>query len=351
LKILYGVCGEGRGHASRSLILIHYLQQKGHEVCVVAGGKAYTILSEEFDRVLKIESPQGFYKENRVRILYTLLHTTYQTITRVPVSFFKIRQLLQEFQPDVLITDAEPISHIAARFRAIKRVSIDNPTALLYRKIPKKIREYPAWLFLFFALKFSLFGAKKYIIYDFFEEQLNNPRVLFVKPLIQPGIRRQTSASGDYLFVYQTSLTFTSLFTSLKNFDETFIIYGFNKDMTDENLIFKRFNDDEFYHDLASAKAVIVNGGFTVISEALYLKKPIFSLPIRHQFEQAFNAKCIERMGVGISHPKFCENDLKDFLDILGSFQENLQKYDAGVQEEILARIEQEIQNVFVQKR
>lgn len=351
MKILYGVCGEGRGHASRSRILIHHLQEKGHKVSIVAGGKAYTILSEEFDNVLKIESPQGFYKENQVRILYTLLHTAYQMIAHVPVSFFKVRRLIREFQPDLLITDAEPISHIAARFSDIKRMSLDNPTALLYRKIPKKIQEYPAWLFLFFALKSSLWGAQKYIIYDFSEEQINNPRMLFVKPLIQPGIRQQTSTPGDHIFVYQTLLTFPSLFTSLKKIDETFVIYGFDKDMVDENLIFKRFNDNEFYNDFATCKAVIVNGGFTAISEALYLKKPIFCLPIRHQFEQVFNAKCIERMGVGVSHQKFYEDDFKDFLENLSIFQEHLQKYDPGNQEETLKRIEQEIQQVTIQKK
>lgn len=251
----------------------------------------------------------------------------------------------------MLITDAEPISHIAARFSNIRRISLDNPTALLYRKIPKKLREYPAWLFLYFMLKSSLLGAEKYIIYDFSEEQLNNSSVLFLKPLIQPGLRQQTSFSGDHIFVYQTSLTFPSLFTSLKKFDETFLIYGFNKDMVDGNLIFKRFNDDEFYRDLASSKAVIVNGGFTAISEALYLKKPIFCLPIHHQFEQAFNAKCIEQMGVGVSHQKFHEEDLQEFLANLGSFQESLQNYDPGNQEETLARIEQELEKAIRKKK
>jgi uncharacterized protein (TIGR00661 family) len=351
VKILYGVCGEGRGHASRSCILIHHLQQKGHKISIVAGGKAYRILSKEFDHVLQIESPRGFYKENQVRIFLTLLHTAYQTIARVPVSFFKIRRLIREVQPDLLITDAEPISHIAARFSNIKRISIDNPTALIYRRIPKKLREYPAWLFLFFTLKSSLLGADKYIIYDFSEEQIDNPDVLFLKPLIQPGLLQQTSTSSDHIFVYQTSLTFPSLLVSLKKFKETFLIYGFNKDAVDGNLVFKRFNNDEFYHDLAACKAVIVNGGFTAISEALFLKKPIFCLPIRHQFEQTFNAKCVEWMRVGVSHQKFYEKDLKQFLDHLDSFQEHLQQYDPGVQQETLERIEQQIQKVTAQKK
>jgi uncharacterized protein (TIGR00661 family) len=347
VKILYGVCGEGLGHASRSRILIHYLEQQGHEVSILAGGKAYTLLSKEFQDVLKIESPQGFYKGNQVRILYTLLHTVYQTIFRTPLSFIKIRQQIKTFQPDLLITDAEPISHLAARLSAIKRVCIDNPSALLYRKYPIKTQEVPAWVFLFFSLKFSLFGADKYLIYDFSDEQIDNPRVLFLKPLIQPGIRKQTPTTDDHIFVYQTSFSSTTLLHSLKNFDETFIIYGFNKEATDGNLIFKKFNEDEFYHDIASSKAVLVNGGFTVISEALYLKKPIFSIPIRHQFEQVFNARCIEQMGMGVSHVRFHENDLRDFLSHLDSFTWHLQHYDPGNQDTILARIEQELQNMI----
>jgi uncharacterized protein (TIGR00661 family) len=351
VKILYGVCGEGLGHASRSRILIHYLQQQDHEVCVIAGGKAYSILSKEFDGVIEVVSPRAFYSGNQVRIGYTLLYTLYQTCVRTPASFFKVRKIIEEFQPDLLITDAEPISHLAARISKIKRICIDNPSALLYRKYPVKNWEYFSWIFLFFALKVSLFGADKYIIYDFSTKQINDPRVLFLKPLIQPGIRKQKPTISNHIFLYQTSLSFQTLFESLKKLNETFIIYGFNKEKTDGNLIFKRFNEDAFYHDIASAKAVIVNGGFTVISEALYLKKPIFSLPIRHQFEQVFNARCVERMGAGVSHTMFREEDLRRFLLNLDSYQENLQKYDAGAQDEILARIEQEIQKVFKEKK
>ncbi len=346
VKILYGVCGEGRGHASRSRILIDFLQHHGHEVRIVAGGKAFDILSKEFDHVLQIESPKGFYKGNKVRIICTLAYTVFQTIARSPVSFLSIRRLIREFQPDLLITDAEPLSHLAARFSNIRRISIDNPTALIYRTCPKKIRDYPAWLFLFFMLKVSLLGANKYIIYDFSNEQIDDPRVLFLKPLIQPGIRRQTPSSHDHIFVYQTSLSFTALFCSLRRFNETFIIYGFDTEKTQGNLVFKRFNENEFYKDIASAKAVIVNGGFTVISEALYLKKPIFSLPIRHQYEQVFNAECIQRMGVGVSQRTYHEEDLKNFFMNLDVFSQNLQMYDAGDHDEILRRLLQEIQEI-----
>jgi uncharacterized protein (TIGR00661 family) len=137
----------------------------------------------------------------------------------------------------------------------------------------------------------------------------------------------------------------------LKQFPETFIIYGFNKDHVDENLIFKQFNEKEFYHDIASAKAIITTAGFTVISEALYLKKPLFCLPIQYQFEQIFNGRCVETMGVGVSHTKLSESDLKAFLHNLDIYKTNLQKYDPGNQDEILKRIEQELHTIGTKKK
>jgi len=57
-RMLYGVCGEGLGHASRSKILINYLKKQNHEIKIIAGGKAYKFLSEEFDDIFKCEWPR-----------------------------------------------------------------------------------------------------------------------------------------------------------------------------------------------------------------------------------------------------------------------------------------------------
>lgn len=343
-KILYGVCGEGLGHASRSRILINYLKKQNHEVKIVAGGKAYTFLSKEFNNVYKSEWPGVLYKTNKVKIVHTLLRFIYRTIAGTIPNFFIIRKLIKDFKPDLLITDAEPISYYAAFFSKIKRVSIDNPQVLLYRKYKVKFSEIPAWLFLCFVIKISIFNADKYIIYDFFEEQIDDERVLFLKPLIQEGILKKKKTYENHVFVYQTSISNESLFEILKKIDEKFVIYGMNKDLVDDNIKYKKFNENEFYRDISSAKAVITNGGFTVISEALYLKKPIFCLPIQHQFEQILNGRFAERLAAGVSYLEFDEDKIKDFLKNLKKYKENLKSYKPGDQEETLKRIEEEIQ-------
>ena len=343
-KILYGLCGEGLGHASRSRILINHLKNK-HDIRIVAGGKAYDFLSKQFDYVEEIESPHFVYKGNEVKLFLTILRMLFRTFIKSPSSFLKVRRIIKEFKPDILITDAEPISFSASFFSSIKRVSIDNPQALLYRRYKIKFGEYFAWFALFIVVKLSVFGADKYLIYDFSDEQIDNPKVMFLKPLIQEGILKQKPTYGNHVFVYQTSISTEFITEILKKIDETFIIYGFNKDMVDENLIFKRFNEDDFYHDIASAKAVVANGGFTVLSEALYLKKPIFSLPMRHQFEQVVNGQFVEKLGAGVYKTDLCKKDVEDFLQNLNFYKKNLKSYDPGDQKETLKIIEDQIQS------
>ena len=344
VKILYGVCGEGLGHASRSRILIRYLKKQRHEIYIVAGGKAYAFLSKEFRDITEIESARLFYQNNQVRLLPSIISMVYRTLIGSIPSLFRVHRLIREFKPDVVITDGDPICHYAARLtKGIKRISIDNPQALIYRKYPVSPCEIPAWFMLRVAVTLGVFGAEKHLVYDFFDEPSSDERVMFLKPLIQEGILRQKPLYGNHIFVYQTINAGEELLELLKTFDETFIIYGSDKIQTDTNLVFKQFNEDEFYHDIAHAKAVITNGGFTVISEALYLKKPVYILPIKNQFEQILNGKFVQQLDVGVSYLYAHEKTLRDFLNDLNQYRKNLKTYDPGNQETTLRQITKEI--------
>ena len=45
---------------------------------------------------------------------------------------------------------------------------------------------------------------------------------------------------------------------------------------------------------------MVTGGGFSLLSEAVYLGKPVLSIPLRGQFEQLMNARYLERDGYGI---------------------------------------------------
>ena len=52
MRILYGVVGEGMGHATRSLVILGHLLEKEHEIKVVVSGRAHAFLA---DRLLARE--------------------------------------------------------------------------------------------------------------------------------------------------------------------------------------------------------------------------------------------------------------------------------------------------------
>ncbi len=349
MKILYGICGEGFGHASRSRILLRYLQSKKHEVAIAAGGKAYSLLAQEFADVVPIESARFVYKNNEVKLLQTTAHTLYQALTRASSSLLTINQRINRFQPDIVITDAEPLCLFASRCHRIPCVSIDNPHALLYKRYTVKPDEFFSWFMLFSALKITMHGAQKYLIYDFFDEPPRYENVVFLKPLIQDGIRRQKSVSGNHIFVYHTIGSNQQILKTFKKTQETYIIYGMNKSGTEKNLVFKTFNEDVFFTDISTAKAVITSGGFTTISEALFLKKPIFCLPVKNQFEQMFNGAAVEHLGAGISAYYISYHKLVLFLKNLETYQKNLASYTPGDQDTTLQKIEQ-ILDSLIQK-
>ncbi len=53
MKILYGVVGEGMGHATRSRVVLEHLA-KHHEVHIVVSGRASDYLTKRFENVHEI---------------------------------------------------------------------------------------------------------------------------------------------------------------------------------------------------------------------------------------------------------------------------------------------------------
>jgi uncharacterized protein (TIGR00661 family) len=62
---------------------------------------------------------------------------------------------------------------------------------------------------------------------------------------------------------------------------------------------------------LRQADLVVVNGGFSAVSEAFILRKPMIVIPVPRHSEQWTNGRTVEALGVGMSAD---ENRLEDAL-------------------------------------
>jgi uncharacterized protein (TIGR00661 family) len=196
------------------------------------------------------------------------------------------------------------------------------------------------------VIKTYVVNPKVHILTSFFYPKIRpGKNAVLYPPIIREDILKLEPTQGNHIIVYQTSKESVKLVRRLKALkDEQFIVYGFNKNETDGNLTYKEFNEDIFYDDLASSKAVICNGGFTFISEAIHLKKPIYSVPAIGNFEQTLNGFYVQKLGYGEYHENMSAKKVYNFLQRLPKYQKRLEKVkktnNDGIVRELIYRIE-----------
>ncbi|QDA59370.1 MJ1255/VC2487 family glycosyltransferase [Hymenobacter jejuensis] len=331
MNILYGVPGEGLGHATRSKVVIRYLLDQGHNVCVVSSSRAYQMLAANFPgRVHEIRGFHLAYKHLAVSKSRTAALTLRSAPKSLRVNFAKYRELLCDFQPDLVISDFESFSYFFAKWKRLPLISIDNMQIINRTQLDITV---PASERTNLALARQVVRAKlprsqRYFITTFFQLPITRENTTLVPPIIRPEILAAQSTVGNHVLVYQSATTQKDLVPLLQSLPgQEFRVYGFNKEEGHGNVQLRAFSEQGFIDDLARARAVITNGGFSLISEAVYLHKPICAIPIPAQFEQFLNAAQVEKLGYGRHFAALTADNVKAFLYDLGGFEEALADY------------------------
>ncbi len=113
------------------------------------------------------------------------------------------------------------------------------------------------------------------------------------------------------------------LIAVLRSLPGTFIVYCHDRVGEEGNVIYRR-RGATFLSDLASARAIIATTGFSLIADALYLGKPYFGVPLRRQFEQAYNARFLARAGFGEYSESPTREQIASFLERLPAYRARL---------------------------
>jgi uncharacterized protein (TIGR00661 family) len=323
MKILYGVPSEGMGHATRSKVIITHLA-KNHDVRIVTSGKAFDFLNAAFPG--QVYSIQGFhlaYKNAQVNKTLTLLQTIRTAPKAISVNWQQYNVIEGSFLPDLVISDFESFTHFFAKNKKLPLLSIDNIQVIdrcgLNIPIPASEKNNFAIAKLITSAKVT--HANHYLISTFFDAPIKKKNTSFIPPIIRKEIIDKTPTIKNHIVVYQTSSSQKNLIPILNKIEqEHFIVYGFNCEETIGNVILKKFSEQEFISNLSTCKAVLCNGGYSFISEAIYLQKPICSIPIANQFEQFVNASYIDKLGLGRHFNQFNTDNIKSFLYDLPKF-------------------------------
>ena len=343
--VFYCVCGEGMGHAIRTGVIVDKLKEK-YDVYIFTSERAYAYLSSKFDNVYEIGGFNTVYINNKVNDLKTLADALKRNPTNMKIGYENLYKKAAQLKPDVIVTDFEIYATMVSKLRGIPLISLDNMHIITQAKIDYPKHHLGEMLKAVGVIKTYVVKPKVHIITSFFYPKIK-PRknAVIYPPIIREDILKLEPKEGNHIIVYQTSRESEKLIKRLKALkDEEFIVYGFNKNEIDRNLTYKEFNEDEFYDDLASAKAVICNGGFTFISEAIHLKKPIYSVPAIGNFEQTLNGFYVQKLGYGEYHEVMSAKRVSNFLKKLPKYQRRLAKVkktnNEGIIRELIYRIE-----------
>ncbi|HJJ39191.1 MAG TPA: glycosyl transferase family 28, partial [Methanocorpusculum sp.] len=106
MNILFVICGEGFGHASRSTKLARHLMKRGHRIVIAAYDKSLEFVRKQIDckiyetcREVTLEGNGGYFD----------LKKTVSSSAGIPKalakSFFSVRKIIQDEDIDLLIAD------------------------------------------------------------------------------------------------------------------------------------------------------------------------------------------------------------------------------------------------------
>ena len=331
MNILYGVPGEGLGHATRSKVVMAYLLAQGHDVRAVSSSRAFQVLDAAFPgRVLEIRGFHLAYKGlsvSKLRTSILILRTAPGDLQR---NFRQYQQLLHDFRPDVVVSDFESFSYFYAKAQGLPVISIDNMQIINRTRLDVVVppQERSNFQLARNIVRLKVPRSRHYFVTTFFTPPASKARTTLVPPIIRPEILAARPTPGPHILVYQSATTQHDLVALLQQLPEQeFHVYGFNKEESHGNVQLKAFSEAGFIADLASSRAIITNGGFSLISEAVFLHKPICAVPIPAQFEQWLNAAEVQKLGYGRHFDAITADNIRAFMGGLPGFTGALASY------------------------
>ncbi|HEY6461294.1 MAG TPA: MJ1255/VC2487 family glycosyltransferase [Polyangiaceae bacterium] len=332
MRILYGVVGEGMGHATRSKVTCEHLVSQGHDVKIVVSGRAHAFLAKSFADVVEIKGLTIRYVDNRMDRDGTLARNVLAAPGMLASNVNAYFEKVASFAPDAVIADFDSFAYLFAKRHGLPVLSIDNQQVISRCKLGKFAKEGVKvdYQMTKAFVRAKLPACDHYVVTSFFYPPVR-PKYAKDTTLVPPILRRSVldakkkARPGEHVLVYQTSTSDSKLVDELNRVKGAkFVVYGLRKNAKHGNCVLKEFSEDGFVDDLASARAVVANGGLSLLGEAFFLGKPVFSVPVRNQYEQVLNARYLEELGYGLGADRI-------EADVLGLFLDEAPKFAARV--------------------
>lgn len=294
MNIAISFSGEGLGHLTRMTALAKQLESQ-HTIIFYCPETVRPHIRSLFPQCKSFKIPLMALQKNGLKVNYisTSLKSI-PTILSMPFVGLKLKKHLKKHKIEAVICDYEPFLTWGAKLAGIPIIAF-NHQAMIDRHFHITISSVIAK----FVNRLMIPFANKTIASSFYNGD--------VGPLLREEIVNTKATVGEHILVYLKPEA-REIFTPIM--DENPSI----------NFITFPNPDANFISSLASAKAVICPAGHQLLSEALFFKKPIFTIPEQCQFEQELNAEMLENSGWGINANK--KNVREKFTHFINTLDE-----------------------------
>jgi hypothetical protein len=281
VRIAYFVHGNGRGHAMRAREVVPALREQGHQVTVYAGGDAAPILHD-----LGCIEIDAFDPGPRLARRF---------LARVAAD----RRRLHAFRPDVLITDSDAPSLLAAASMSVRRISIGHGLLFAHCRLPvalpfhQRVREAlnaasASWL------------AHHIVVVHFGELEGCDRRVVVARSVLRPALLERGTPRSDSIVVYAGQADLSAYVRELHARGHRLVVFGRAANLP-AGLRIAPADTARFDAELRSCRGIVGTAGSNLVSEAGALGLPLLALAPKHMVEQRVNARLAEHEGFAIA--------------------------------------------------
>ncbi|TXT55076.1 MAG: hypothetical protein BAJALOKI2v1_690013 [Promethearchaeota archaeon] len=320
MKILYGINTIGQGHINRSRTIINQLKRDGNSVdCLFSGPKPPRYAFSIGDRWFRVS---GYLMEvnglgaDPAKTFYENFRKT-RSIIR---SIYRTMRLVWNEKYDVLFSDFEITTSLAGFFLKKPVVVVDHQHSLIHPGAIRAPGNFSDIFNVICALGLTSPYFTLIICLDFVDKSVRRFKEYLLPLINKPELSNYKTSVENHFCVYLPHIHKETLHNIFSEFEaEKFYVYGFDINEKKGNVWFKPTSRKNFLEDMASSKGIISNSGFSITWEVLIFKKPFYTIPIEHHYEQYVNAYRLSNLKLAFVSSKLNTSMLREFIDKVNS--------------------------------
>jgi len=344
---MLSVLGEGRGHMTQALGVKEIVEKAGHQVVSVAVGMAANRNPPDYFLkaigmpVAQVRTLQFRFKNNQ----QVDLAGTFLGVVRSTPSYRRgvdvLKSLVKETRPDVIVNFFEALTGVYA-MSCRKRPPVVAVAHQFMVGHPEYLRargKIVQQLCMKQLVELVGAGSTRLALSLYEARDLPKKRLTVCPPILRRQLfELQPNPNGKFVLMYLLSHGYAEQIIQWHQKNPGTPLHCFydkpgapSEERFDETLTFHRLDGEKFLRMMADCKYVACTAGFESLSEAAYLGKPVFMVPVQNHVEQEINAMDAVRTGLGITDKSFNLDRLKELPERLDNakYREWLSRADS----------------------